>query len=298
MSEGTGGPRRDPRPHLDPLGAPARRLAQRALAAPAAAVDPDRRFHRAVRRPATEGGAPDDAEVLALLREAPVRGMARIVYSSNATFLLELEADDPRGDGPLRAVYKPARGERPLWDFPHRTLHYREVATYLVDVALGFGLVPATTLRDGPAGPGSVQRFVPGPERAPGRAARAALEERLPAVAALDALVNNADRKSAHLLIGDDGRLQAIDHGLTFLPYPRQRTVLIELGGETLPEGVATAVRSLQDDGTRRGELLARLGRLLDAAEVGAFAGRLRELAEEPHLPRLDAWDGRPFEWW
>jgi hypothetical protein len=211
--------------------------------------------------------------------------------------VLELDAAAPSGEGRLHAVYKPARGERRLWDFPHHTLHFRETATYEADLALGFGLVPPTVLRDGPHGPGSVQLFVEVASR-PTAAARRGLGPQILALAALDVLVNNADRKRAHLLVDTRGRLTGIDHGLTFLPYPRQRTVLAELGGGLLPEAVATAVAGLQADAPRRRGLLARLRRLLAPVEVDAFAARLRELAADPVYPELDPWDGRPWEWW
>jgi hypothetical protein len=224
--------------------------------------------------------------------------VGRVVYASNAVFLLELDAADPfSSDRPLRAIYKPARGERPLWDFPHGTLHLREVAAYRVDSALGLGVVPPTVLRDGPAGPGSVQLFIDVAERRPSRTEREALEERLPHVAVLDALVNNADRKSAHLLVSHDMRLWGIDHGLSFLPYPRQRTVLLQLGGSPLPEEAVAAVSALQADPARRRPLRRQLARLLETAEVQAFFHRLDELAATPVYPILDPWDGRPFEW-
>jgi hypothetical protein len=237
--------------------------------------------------------------VARLLGSADIAGIGRIVYSSNATFLVEFTAVEPgAGDRPLRGVYKPLRGERPLWDFPTGTLYLREVAAYLVDAALGFGLVPATVLRDGPLGPGSMQLFVHGRDRDLTAGQRDALEPRLQAMAALDALLNNADRKSVHLLVTDDGDLRGIDNALTFLPYPRQRTVLLELGGTALPDGVAAAVRSLYEDAPRRKGLRRRLSQLLSTEEVAAFSARLRELAEDPVYPELDSWDGRPFEWW
>jgi hypothetical protein len=287
------------RPHLDPgAWSPqlerARMLTGGAPAGPA----PERRFTTAVARRPEDGGAPADAETLRLLATAPIRGLGRIVYASNAVFLLEFEADDPAGDGrPLRGVYKPARGERPLWDFPRGTLHLREVATYRVDAALGLGLIPPTVLRDGPAGPGSVQLFVDAAERRPHDAEREVLEQRLPVLAALDALVNNADRKSAHLLVSREMRLWGIDNGLSFLPYPRQRTVLLQLGGTPLPDHAADAVCRLQSDAKRRGRVRRQLLRLLDPEEVDAFLGRLDELAATPVYPVLDNWDGRPFEW-
>ena len=237
--------------------------------------------------------------MLRLLATAPIAGVGRVVYSSNACFLVEFEATDPVDPAhPLRGIYKPARGERPLWDFPHRTLHYREVASYLVDAALGLGIVPPTVLRDGPFGAGSMQLFVDAVGRDLSTAEEDCLQPELRAMAALDVLINNADRKSAHLLISPGPRLRGIDNALTFLPYPRQRTVLIELGGARLPDQVARAVQSLQGDDAERERLLQHLRLLLSAEEVSAFAGRLAELAADPLFPQLDPWDGRPFEWW
>jgi hypothetical protein len=257
-----------------------------------------RRFDAAVLEDAAEAGAPADAEVLRRLRGEPIRGIGRVVYSSNAVFLVELEGPDPtHPDQPLRAIYKPARGERPLWDFPRQTLHMREAAAYVVSAALDDGLVPATTLRDGPHGPGSVQLFIHAAEESQAQAV-AALEEQLRGLATLDVLINNADRKRAHLLLGDDGHLRGIDNALSFLPYPRQRTVLIQLGGEPVPPAVVARVRALAADSTRRSRLDSQLGRLLDAGEVTAFNERLDALAADPVYPSLDPWDGRPFEWW
>jgi uncharacterized repeat protein (TIGR03843 family) len=257
-----------------------------------------RRFDAAVLEDAAEAGAPADAEVLRRLRGEPIAGIGRVVYSSNAVFLIEFEGPDPtHPDQPLRAIYKPARGERPLWDFPRRTLHMRETAAYVVSAALDDGLVPATTLRDGPHGPGSMQLFIHAAEESQAQPA-AALEEQLRSLAALDVLINNADRKRAHLLLGDYGDLRGIDNALSFLPYPRQRTVLIQLGGEPVPPAVVARVRALAADSTRRSRLDSQLGRLLDAGEVTAFNERLDALAADPVYPSLDPWDGRPFEWW
>ncbi len=236
--------------------------------------------------------------MLRRLRSERITGIGRVVYSSNAVFVLEMEGSDPvHREQPLRAIYKPARGERPLWDFPMQTLHMREAAAYVVSAALDDGVVPPTTLRDGPHGLGSVQLFVHSPEEH-SQPRPDTLEEQLRSVAALDVLINNADRKRAHLLLGDDGRVYGIDNALSFLPYPRQRTVLIELGGEPLPEPVSRRVRTLAGDEGRRSTLRLQLMGLLDRGEVAAFDERLDALAATPVYPVLDPWDGRPFEWW
>src|SRR5574339_1139419 len=73
----------------------------------------------------------------------------QFVLGSNYTFLVEVHHEGAT----YPAVYKPSRGEQPLWDFPENTLALREVAAYRVSEALGFHIVPFTTLRDdGPYG--------------------------------------------------------------------------------------------------------------------------------------------------
>ncbi len=284
------------RPHLDPIPGLALPAGEDETAA---APSLRARFEAAIAPGPTDGAASRDIEVARALAEAPIERIAEVVYGSNGVFLLELDAADPAVPGePLRAVYKPVRGERPLWDFPRRTLYLREVAAYIVDAALGLRRVPVTVLRDGPLGPGSVQRFVHvldeplTPERAE------QLESQLRAVAVLDVLINNADRKRTHLLVVDGPSVKAIDNALSFLAYPRQRTALISLGGSPLPARLAKRVRDLAGDATRMAALRTRLLRLLSVAEVDAFGHRITELAEDPTYPVLDDWDGRPFEWW
>ena len=98
---------------------------------------------------------PDEIATVLAVGELEVVGRMR--YSSNGTFLVQARADGVE----LPAIYKPRRGERPLWDFPDGTLCRREVASYEVSSALGWDIVPVTVLRDeGPLGVGALQRFV------------------------------------------------------------------------------------------------------------------------------------------
>ncbi|MFN2452024.1 MAG: phosphatidylinositol kinase [Candidatus Dormibacteria bacterium] len=257
-----------------------------------------RRFNGAMAVAADEGGAPRHAETLRQLRGAEITGIGRVVYSSNAVFLLELAARDPVDPSrPLRAIYKPMRGERPLWDFPTGTLHLREAAAYIADAALELGHVPPTTLRDGPLGPGSVQQFIDVIDRRLDTDEQRALDPALRSIAALDVVLNNADRKSAHLLVAGTG-VFAIDNALSFLASPRQRTVLLELGGAPFPDAVSSAMAALAGDAHRRAGLRRHLRRLLHGSEVIAFERRLEALVRRPVYPRLDPWEGRPFEWW
>ncbi len=239
------------------------------------------------------GPSPTGPELDRILATCPITEIGRIPWGSNAVFQVLL--DTPQG--PRLAIYKPARGERPLWDFPAGTLHRREVATAVVDQALGWELVPRTVVRsDAPFGPGSIQEFIekPGPKAVP---RGAALQEQLAQMAVLDVLVNNADRKRAHILVDPQGRLRGIDHGVTFHAVPKLRTVLLELGGHPVPGRWIRALRRLHDDPPARVALAAALARLLSPGEVAAFERRLERLLRARVFPHLDPWGGRPWEW-
>jgi hypothetical protein len=227
------------------------------------------------------------------LRDAPVLKLERMPWGSNAVFQVRLAG--PAGE--LMAVYKPARGERPLWDFPSGTLHRREVATSLVDRALGWRFTPTTVLREeAPFGVGSFQEFIPDPP--PELELDSALvESSLRGLAALDVLINNADRKHAHLLVDADGALRGIDHGVTFHTDFKLRTALIELGGTRVPQLWLGAIASLLGDDERIAALRRDLSGLLRRAEVAAFERRAQELLDRGTYPELHQWHGRPFEW-
>lgn len=181
-------------------------------------------------RPAERASTPD---ALTLLRTGDVAVKGRLPWSSNGTFLVELCMEGHTG----AAVYKPARGERPLWDYPSG-LFRREVAAFVVSEALGWGLVPETIVRDGPFGPGSLQRFVPADFREHyfTLLERPEHHDALRRICVFDLLINNGDRKSGHCLLGDDGRIWAIDHGLSMHDEPKLRTVIWDFAGEPVPE--------------------------------------------------------------
>lgn len=199
-------------------------------------------------------------------------------HASNTTVL----AIDQAGD---RWVYKPERGENPLWDFAPGTLAAREVLTYEVASALGLDLVPETVLAEGPFGPGSAQRFIdedfdfdPRPLFSP------RLDPRLWPVAVLDLVCNNADRKVGHLIrerISE--RLWAIDHGLTFHAAPKLRTVLWGFSGQALPLPLLEAVKRLR--ASLMEGLTDRVADLLSTAEAAALAERVNLLLADPVHP-------------
>lgn len=186
--------------------------------------------------------------------------------------------------GDLLAVWKPTRGERPLFDFPIGTLSRREVAAYLVSEALGWGIVPPTILRDGPFGEGSLQRFVEVDPAADVVALLRTADPRLRRVALFDAIVNNTDRKGGHLLPIPGGHVHAVDHGVTFSVDPKLRTLLWAWEGEpfdaTELAGLARVATALDS-----GELRPALRELLAEREIEATAIRVATLRADGVFP-------------
>ena len=190
-----------------------------------------------------------------------------------------------RADGEL-VVYKPVAGNRPLSDFDVATLPEREILTYRIDLELGFGLVPETAHGDGPLGPGAVQRYkTPNDRFDPTDAVRRGSDALWP-MAVLDIIINNADRKLGHILEDRTGSLWGIDHGLTFHPDDKLRTVLWAFAGRPLPAQLTEAVGALP------ATLVAEVGHTLGAAEERALRERIDRLLEHPVHPEPP--DDRP----
>jgi uncharacterized repeat protein (TIGR03843 family) len=186
------------------------------------------------------------------------------------------------------AVYKPRRGEAPLWDFPDGTLYRRERAAYLTARALGWNIVPLTIIRDGPHGIGSVQLFVETADLPGRRELTPAQRQQLACIALFDLITNNADRKGGHCLVAVDGHIWGIDHGLTFHQQAKLRTVLYEFYREPIPPPFLRDLRELLGDAPRRDALQAQLGELLARAEVRAFFARAEQIATSGRYPPLD----------
>jgi uncharacterized repeat protein (TIGR03843 family) len=226
-----------------------------------------------------------------LLRgEIEVEG--RMPYSSNATFLVHVVRDGASHP----AIYKPTRGERPLWDF-EPGLHRREVATYLLSEHLGLNVVPPTVLRDGPLGEGSVQWFVTADhsqhyftihERHP------ELHDQLRAMALLDVLANNTDRKSGHVLLipersGVPASVWGIDNGLCFAADDKLRTVIWEFGGEPIPDAWLGRVGGLCE------RVPLEIAALLADDEVEALQRRAARCVTHRRFPTDPS--GRRYPW-
>jgi uncharacterized repeat protein (TIGR03843 family) len=213
--------------------------------------------------------------------------------ASNYTFLARLGPEVPEAGSERLVVYKPRRGEAPLWDFPSGTLCQREAAAFEVSRAGGFGFVPATVLRDGPAGIGSVQTFVDHDFECTAFDLFETHESDLRRIALFDLIVNNADRKAGHVFPDAQGHVWAIDHGICFHAEPKLRTVLWDFAGEPINEAERACLGRLTE--ALRGDLAAVLEGLLDPAEVEVLRRRLRALLAAEAFPAPGP--GRSFPW-
>ncbi|SDT13370.1 SCO1664 family protein [Microlunatus soli] len=230
--------------------------------------------------------------------------IGRLRQASNQTFLARITGDDGHQ---LQGVYKPIKGERPLWDFPEHTLGFREVAAYRVSRLGGFDVVPVTTLVDGPFGVGSMQVWVDSAQDEVDRvvdlvpidqvpatgwfpivegyaaddspiAVIHADDQRLRTMAVFDALVNNADRKGGHIL-ASQGRVFGVDHGICFHTENKLRTLLWGWSGETLSDTERAMITTVLDGAADE------VGDLLDTDEIDALLERGYELLTTGRMP-------------
>ncbi len=269
----------------------------------------------------THSRVPDDGEVL---RRGELTVIGRIRSASNATFPCEAHLAGLQA----HCVYKPIKGEAPLWDFPDGTLAGRELSAYLISAALGWNIVPYTIIRDGPAGSGMLQLWVdqPGDEVGDEPTSGPDLVDLLPAghippgylavlqaydyagdevtlvhaddirlrrMAVFDVLINNADRKGGHILSGVDGQVYGVDHGVSLHVEDKLRTVLWGWSGKPVDDETLEAVTGLRDQ--LRGDLGDRLCAHITGREVDALHARTVALLDNPVMPTPDR--RRPIPW-
>jgi uncharacterized repeat protein (TIGR03843 family) len=211
----------------------------------------------------------------------------QFTFGSNYTFLVTVHHESKD----YSAVYKPLRGEQPLWDFPENTLAGREVAAYLISEALGFHIVPFTTLRaDGPYGAGSLQQFIEYDPEYHYFNFTEADRRLLKPVVLFDLLCNNADRKGSHVFFENDTHhLYAIDHGICFHEDDKLRTVLWDFGGQKIPEDLLSRLSLSRS-------LLTDLERYLNPHEISALCARTESIRKKGIFPRQPR-DRRAMPW-
>jgi hypothetical protein len=237
--------------------------------------------------------------ILRSLRTGKLDLHGQFVLGSNYTLLVTVtdQGSGPSDTEPFIAVYKPERGERPLWDFPYGSLEKREVAAYLVSEALGWELVPPSIYRqDGPYGPGSLQMFIDHDPNYHYFNFDDADVLRLKPVVAFDLLINNADRKGGHILKDQDDHLWLIDHGLCFHQQNKLRTVLWDFAGEPIPDDLLADIARFGKALKHDRALLEGLEKLLLPEEITAIDTRISRLLRTRFFPLPDETQ-RQYPW-
>jgi uncharacterized repeat protein (TIGR03843 family) len=233
-----------------------------------------------------------------LLREGDLQVRGRLVDASNATLFCTISMPDTAsrvGDAAeVACVYKPIKGERPLWDFPTGTLAGREVAAYEVSVATGWDIVPPTVMRDGPFGPGMCQLWCDIDEDVDLVELVRSDHPQLRRMAVFDAVVNNADRKGGHILPLPDGRIQGVDHGVCFSVEDKLRTLLWGWSEQPLTVEATAVLSSLRDQ--LDGDLGQDLTQLISRREVARTRRRVARLLATGRHPSPSG-DWPPVPW-
>ncbi|MFQ5872770.1 MAG: SCO1664 family protein [Dehalococcoidia bacterium] len=229
------------------------------------------------------------ADICDLLRRASPEGCDLVPKGSNYTFLVKLTLDK---DDACFGIYKPRKGEAPLWDFPYGTLYLREYAAYLFSEALGWHFVPPTVLWEGPHGIGSLQLFIDYELGVTYFDLRETHTWEVKRIAVFDTMANNTDRKGGHCVKDMTGKVWSIDHGLTFHPEHKLRTVIWDFAGESIPEEMLEDVdRESKGFYEQRGLAQALKG-VLNEAEIRTLGQRMKKLLKKPILPEPHSrWD-------
>ncbi|HBP00041.1 MAG: hypothetical protein UU48_C0001G0007 [Candidatus Uhrbacteria bacterium GW2011_GWF2_41_16] len=142
-------------------------------------------------------------------------GLMSFELSANSTYLVHFKNKQQP------AIYKPKSEEDQhlRHSIPGGTYYLREWLVAQIDRVFGFHLVPATVLRYGPRGIGSVQEWKKAKTAYEPSLTPPTLDE-IVRIAFLDILIFNSDRHRKNYLVTSEGKIWAIDNGLTFPENP------------------------------------------------------------------------------
>ena len=226
-----------------------------------------------------------------ILQKGSIHLEGQFIIGSNYTFLTSVKYKKST----YKAIYKPQKGEIPLWDFPPETLANRETAAFLISEALSWGFVPQTIIRpDAPLGPGSLQWFIPHDPEVNYFTFSRELKEKLRSVVVFDIIINNADRKGSHIIIDNHGKIWLIDHGICFHHESKLRTVIWDFISERIPDEIIHDLHSLKGKLAPNSPLLSNLEKLLSLQELTALNRRIEQIIIYPYFPAPDE-TYRPF---
>lgn len=236
----------------------------------------------------------DKKAILDALQQGEIDLQGQFTHGSNYTYLAQLNFQERQMD----VVYKPVRGEQPLWDFAAGSLAKREAAAFVLSEALNWDLVPPTVYRrKGPLGAGSCQQYI---EHTPSYHYFNFNQEdrdRLRPTVLFDLITNNADRKGSHILISEaDHHIWLIDHGLTFNVDDKLRTVVWDFAGEPVPAELLEDLQRVVDDLQPGCVVHQGLIAYLRSGEIHALEARCRNILQTPEFP-LPAEHRRVYPW-
>lgn len=235
----------------------------------------------------------DKEQIMTALRAGELAVQGQFLAGSNYTFMGEIVHEGLE----FPVVYKPVRGEQPLWDFPVGTLARREVAAFLISDALGWDLVPPTIFRRKlPLGAGSLQEYIPHDPEYHYFTFDAHDRQRLMPVVIFDLLINNADRKGSHILKDDNNHLWLIDHGVCFHEEEKIRTVVWDFAGAQIPEPLLDGLRNFLDAIKKGSPLYEQATEMITPLEVAAMKARARRLIDSCRFP-YPGGTHRPYPW-
>lgn len=223
----------------------------------------------------------------AVIKNANLKVIGRLIDASNATLQATLENTDPV----MKVIYKPVLGEKPLWDFADGNLANREYAAFLLSQLAGFYLVPITVLREGPFGYGMVQEWIEIDDNLDIVEFGQGNDPQLRKLALFDAIINNTDRKFGHLLVDVTGKLKGCDHGVCFHQENKLRTVLWQFSGEQFNLEEIELLNKV-----KKLDLYSTFADLLTTAEISALDQRVSDLLATGKFPfPSDQWPAIPW---
>ena len=223
----------------------------------------------------------------AVIKNANLKVIGRLIDASNATLQATLENTDPV----MKVIYKPVLGEKPLWDFADGNLANREYAAFLLSQLAGFDLVPITVLREGPFGHGMVQEWIEIDVNLDIVEFGQGNDPQLRKLALFDAIINNTDRKFGHLLVDVTGKLKGCDHGVCFHQENKLRTVLWQFSGEQFNLEEIELLNKV-----KKLDLYFSFADLLTTAEISALDQRVSDLLATGKFPfPSDQWPAIPW---
>lgn len=235
----------------------------------------------------------EKTHLLNILNNGKINIEGQFTWGSNFTLLCNVTHEEEL----ISAVYKPARGERPLWDFPEESLGKRETAAYLVSEAGGWHMVPPTVYRaDAPEGEGSLQYFIPHDPELTYFSLNAEEKAKLKTVVLFDVVINNTDRKGGHVLVDEEKNFWLIDHGVTFHEIPKLRTVIWDFAEQPIEEIYLKPLHTLKEKLSPDSELRKELLAYISIEEVVAMMVRIEQLLTEKKYP-LPGEEVYPYPW-